>query len=117
MNEYLEFAMEAAAEAAAIIRAGAMQPKRIEYKGEVDLVTDTDRQSEAAIVGRIRKAFPDHAIVAEEGGKGAAAGARYCWYIDPLEDRKSTRLNSSHMSISYAFFCLKKKTKKMVTRY
>src|SRR5690242_21200231 len=31
----------------------------------------------------------------------------------PVErDRKSTRLNSSHMSISYAVFCLKKKTKK-----
>src|SRR5699024_11848233 len=30
---------------------------------------------------------------------------------DP-EDRKSTRLNSSHVSISYAVFCLKKKTKK-----
>src|SRR4051812_49787147 len=27
----------------------------------------------------------------------------------PPEDRKSTRLNSSHMSISYAVFCLKKK--------
>src|SRR5690242_21777322 len=30
-----------------------------------------------------------------------------------LEDRKSTRLNSSHMSISYAVFCLKKKKKKV----
>src|SRR5690242_21131965 len=28
------------------------------------------------------------------------------------EDRKSTRLNSSHMSISYAVFCLKKKKQK-----
>src|SRR5690242_21587122 len=28
---------------------------------------------------------------------------------DVIEDRKSTRLNSSHMSISYAVFCLKKK--------
>src|SRR3712207_8825289 len=27
----------------------------------------------------------------------------------PLEDRKSTRLNSSHANISYAVFCLKKK--------
>src|SRR5690606_41505762 len=27
----------------------------------------------------------------------------------PLEDRKSTRLNSSHVKISYAVFCLKKK--------
>src|SRR5690242_20838531 len=30
----------------------------------------------------------------------------------PAPDRKSTRLNSSHMSISYAVFCLKKKKKK-----
>src|SRR6266571_2572959 len=31
--------------------------------------------------------------------------------IRPRPDRKSTRLNSSHMSISYAVFCLKKKNK------
>src|SRR5438477_7948342 len=31
--------------------------------------------------------------------------------IDQQRDRKSTRLNSSHMSISYAVFCLKKKKK------
>src|SRR6266480_6887377 len=30
---------------------------------------------------------------------------------DAVRDRKSTRLNSSHMSISYAVFCLKKKKK------
>src|SRR5690242_21398858 len=29
--------------------------------------------------------------------------------MSPYQDRKSTRLNSSHMSISYAVFCLKKK--------
>src|SRR6266571_1261302 len=32
------------------------------------------------------------------------------WLGAALRDRKSTRLNSSHMSISYAVFCLKKKT-------
>src|SRR5438477_2037308 len=32
--------------------------------------------------------------------------------LQPRRDRKSTRLNSSHMSISYAVFCLKKKKKK-----
>src|SRR5690348_17817446 len=31
--------------------------------------------------------------------------------VSVAEDRKSTRLNSSHPSISYAVFCLKKKTK------
>src|SRR5207253_10835393 len=33
-------------------------------------------------------------------------------YIVLLADRKSTRLNSSHVAISYAVFCLKKKTQK-----
>src|SRR5690554_7203495 len=32
--------------------------------------------------------------------------------LDDVEDRKSTRLNSSHVRISYAVFCLKKKKKK-----
>src|SRR5690242_21412047 len=32
--------------------------------------------------------------------------------VNEDEDRKSTRLNSSHMSISYAVFCLKKKNKR-----
>src|SRR3712207_7800738 len=37
--------------------------------------------------------------------------------LQPLEDRKSTRLNSSHANISYAVFCLKKKnTEKIVVR-
>src|SRR3712207_7413554 len=31
--------------------------------------------------------------------------------LDAWQDRKSTRLNSSHANISYAVFCLKKKTK------
>src|SRR5256885_6871180 len=37
--------------------------------------------------------------------------------VENLEDRKSTRLNSSHLVISYAVFCLKKKntTKKVVS--
>src|SRR5437773_5965499 len=32
--------------------------------------------------------------------------------VDVVTDRKSTRLNSSHITISYAVFCLKKKKKK-----
>src|SRR4051812_49987644 len=41
--------------------------------------------------------------------------AMHTFWVDPTHvrpiDRKSTRLNSSHMSISYAVFCLKKKKK------
>src|SRR5699024_11972474 len=35
--------------------------------------------------------------------------ARSWWTVSVVRDRKSTRLNSSHVSISYAVFCLKKK--------
>src|SRR3712207_8427457 len=46
-------------------------------------------------------------VLGEFGGGGAAAeGAGYFRWG---EDRKSTRLNSSHANISYAVFCLKKK--------
>src|SRR5690625_6494657 len=37
-------------------------------------------------------------------------------HITHLPDRKSTRLNSSHVAISYAVFCLKKKTHKNITK-
>src|SRR5690348_17698410 len=39
-----------------------------------------------------------------------ASHAAYTGRIEIISDRKSTRLNSSHPSISYAVFCLKKKT-------
>src|SRR5690242_20875033 len=58
------------------------------------------------------------ASLIEEGAPGVAALARRMGFRDGpstasqslFEDRKSTRLNSSHMSISYAVFCLKKKS-------
>src|SRR5699024_11567332 len=43
-------------------------------------------------------------------GKTPALSARRNRRMPVKEDRKSTRLNSSHVSISYAVFCLKKKT-------
>src|SRR3712207_8193871 len=49
--------------------------------------------------GECRRRVRAHA--ADEGRTGRLRG----------EDRKSTRLNSSHANISYAVFCLKKKTK------
>src|SRR5256885_11142937 len=39
------------------------------------------------------------------------------WPLDSCADRKSTRLNSSHLVISYAVFCLKKKKKKNKHHY
>jgi myo-inositol-1(or 4)-monophosphatase len=85
MSKFLDVAIEIAREAGKILRSEFDRPKQISYKGEVDIVTESDRRSEALIVGRLRKHFPEHAIIAEEGGTGAAAGAKYCWHVDPLD--------------------------------
>src|SRR5438477_8796601 len=53
---------------------------------------------------------PQHAHVAGCGSGGFRRQRR-----PEKQDRKSTRLNSSHMSISYAVFCLKKKKKHLIT--
>src|SRR5690625_94088 len=53
--------------------------------------------------------------VSQNGGKSAASQAA-TWSFRAVtarpQDRKSTRLNSSHVAISYAVFCLKKKKKR-----
>src|SRR5699024_12212763 len=46
----------------------------------------------------------------------AAGGLQQAGVLTVARDRKSTRLNSSHVSISYAVFCLKKKKKNMYSR-
>src|SRR5438477_11582323 len=59
--------------------------------------------------------FPYTTLFRSRPGVGEHArgvGARGRVRQRGAEDRKSTRLNSSHMSISYAVFCLKKKKKK-----
>src|SRR5690606_1570803 len=80
----------------------------------------------------IQGAAPGLQVVAASGDPGAAASIRIrgissisgindpLWVIDGREvigneDRKSTRLNSSHVKISYAVFCLKKKKNKKTT--
>src|SRR2546427_8952559 len=49
--------------------------------------------------------------VGSEGSNLRAAAPAETPRSSPIEDRKSTRLNSSHSQISYAVFCLKKKKK------
>lgn len=59
-------------------------PKDPEFKGKTDLVTKTDKQSEAIIIKEIQKFFPEHAILAEESGI-KDHNSDYKWIIDPLD--------------------------------
>jgi myo-inositol-1(or 4)-monophosphatase len=56
----------------------------VEFKGEFDLVTEADRQSEALIVKLIRDQYPDHEILAEEGAYERHS-SEFRWIIDPLD--------------------------------
>ena len=84
MNPYMEVAVEAAREAGEILREEFARPVRISYKGDVDIVTQADGRSERAIVAKLRKHFPKHAVVAEEGG-GTETDSAFRWHVDPLD--------------------------------
>src|SRR5690625_7102251 len=53
------------------------------------------------------------AVAQDPTGAGEALALSYARAIGGTRDRKSTRLNSSHVAISYAVFCLKKKKKEI----
>ncbi len=60
------------------------QPRDIEYKGEVDLVTDVDTRAEELITRHLKKNFPDCTLVAEESGLHKE-GSPTRIYIDPID--------------------------------
>ncbi|HLW79237.1 MAG TPA: inositol monophosphatase family protein [Terriglobia bacterium] len=84
MESYLTTAVEIARESGALLAQAFKRPVEIHYKRRSDIVTETDRRSEALIVERLRSHFPKHGIVGEEGG-GQKTDSDYCWYVDPLD--------------------------------
>lgn len=67
-----------------ILLSGLGQDIRIDYKSEIDLVTEIDRRSEAYLLQAIRERYPDDRIIAEESGVIPGTDVRV-WYIDPLD--------------------------------
>lgn len=86
-----------ARQAGAILAAGYEKEHRIDFKGEIDLVTEIDHRSEAFLLGELGRSFAGHRVLAEEsGGKD---GGRHQWYIDPLDGT----VNYAH---GVPFFCV-----------
>jgi myo-inositol-1(or 4)-monophosphatase len=87
----------------AVLRAGAVQRERygrgvqVEYKGEIDLITEVDRACELAILETIRSRYPGHDIVTEETDL-ARTGSRFVWFVDPLD-------GTTNFAHSYPTFC------------
>ncbi len=80
----LRVALRAAYRAAERLRERFRAGPAVACKGPNDLVTDADLAAEETIVAVLRQAFPDHAVIAEEGG-GHAEGVEYRWLVDPLD--------------------------------
>jgi len=87
-----------------ILRAGYDTEHQVGYKGEIDLVTEIDHQSEKYLLGEVQRDFPAHHIIAEETGT-IQGNKDDIWYIDPLDGT----VNYAHhipvfsVSIGYAF--------------
>ncbi|MGC2112721.1 MAG: inositol monophosphatase family protein [Candidatus Korobacteraceae bacterium] len=98
MSRYLPEVEAITREAGALLMRYFVQRVTIEYKGDVDLVTEADRQSEKLIVERLRARWPEYDIVGEEGTR-SETGAEYRWYVDPLD-------GTTNFAHGYPVFCI-----------
>lgn len=96
-HNFLPFMQELAREAGAVLLSY-FGKVAVEYKGEVDLVTEADRSSERLIVGRIRNEFPGHDLIGEEGSR-VETGSEFRWYVDPLD-------GTTNFAHGYPVFCV-----------
>jgi myo-inositol-1(or 4)-monophosphatase len=77
------------------------QDLHIDTKGQNDFVSEVDRQAEAAIIEILLKAYPNHAILAEESG-AKNQGSSYQWVIDPLDGTTNFLHGNPQFSVSIA---------------
>jgi len=87
MQDFRTVAAAAAQQAGTIIADAYRTDFRVDYKegATTNLVTEVDRRAEAAIIETLSRAFPDHRILAEEGGEGSPQASPYQWIVDPLD--------------------------------
>lgn len=71
---------------------------RVSRKARRDFVSEVDRGAEAEIVNIIRKAYPAHAILAEESGEHGHSEVR--WIIDPLDGTTNFLHRLPHFAVS-----------------
>jgi myo-inositol-1(or 4)-monophosphatase len=71
---------------------------KIEYKGDADLVTAADRNSEALIRERIRQTWAGHDVLGEEQGL-SDTGSEFRWYVDPLD-------GTTNFAHGFPIFCV-----------
>ena len=77
--------------------------KSVEYKGAINLLTETDTYVEKTIIRLIKKEFPRHAILAEESGASSQREkADFTWIIDPIDGTTNFYHSFPHVATSIA---------------
>jgi myo-inositol-1(or 4)-monophosphatase len=85
-EDLLETALSAAQAGAEVIkRYFRFEGLAVDRKGANDFVTQADHESETAVLAEIRRRFPGHRILAEEGSGAGEGGGDYQWLVDPLD--------------------------------
>jgi len=69
-------------------------------KQQLDFVSEVDKLAEAEIIKELRRAYPDHAILAEESGQ--TGKGPLTWVIDPLDGTHNYLRGIPHFSVSIA---------------
>ena len=89
-KQYLDFAKKLAKKGGKILRRnfGKLKPEQIESKGAHDVVTSADKEVEAMYREAIKKQFPDHGIIGEEG-TSIGTDREFLWIFDPLDGTKN----------------------------
>jgi myo-inositol-1(or 4)-monophosphatase len=99
-------AISAALDAGMILRNKLADLRTIDFKGDVDLVTDVDRASEELIADRLGELFPSIRFVGEEESSLQAAaviqGSEYSWIVDPLDGTTNYAHGYPHFAVSIA---------------
>jgi len=101
-SELREACAEAARRGGAVLRERFGARRTIEFKGGIDLVTDADRASEAALLDFLHGRFPGSAVLAEESGRSGADAARLRWYVDPLDGTTNYAHRVPHFAVTVA---------------
>jgi len=83
----LESAVAAAHAAGTVLLERWPAEREVRVKGFRDIVTEADVAAQATIIERLKGDFPDHAILAEEGGAPYSGAGDLCptWVVDPLD--------------------------------
>ncbi len=100
-SEKLQFAMDIARGAGKILRDNYGKVREINFKGDIDLVTNVDLQSEEYIIKRIKEKYPRDEILAEESGDIQGSGG--LWIIDPLDGTTNFTHNYPKFAVSIGY--------------